>query len=422
MTGKLINTPLIRSVALAAAIIGTFQAAIWFSFSLISILLYHSVIEIDTNLSSHNYLRIIYDAFLNPDKTNEDVIVTADAFNIFMYLYVISSFVWLIASLYMMWAMKRNKWGGNFVVISLWSGTTILIAILDVVLMSLVVADYVNIQDSLDLPITPPESPFTTEATSTKGLTTVPSTPEETTLPSSSASPLDTTITTQDPGVQAELMLTKSLSKLIVTDASVFQDISQDEVYKQLLNTSYIILVTLAARGYVLWVINVVLAIILIKFAVNLSKNKTPSLLPMIDGYSTGRPPWGNNLYEQTDIGNGYSNGGFADDNDRTAFPRSDSFVTTEPEGMNQNPLSNGHNPYAQQMENLRPVSDNPNIVSPKVAKIGKQNGRRTPPRNVPPPNIPHSNSPYIPDPDYSPPGSPLKPKSVLRPRSNYVL
>lgn len=89
---------------------------------------------------------------------------------------------------------------------------------------------------------------------------------------------------------------------------------------------------------------------------------------------------------------------------------------------MRQNPLGNGSNPYAQQRGMLRSVSDNPNVVGPKVAKIGKKNGRRTPPRNVPPPNIPSSNMPYIPDPDYSPPGSPLKPKSVLRPRSNYVL
>lgn len=73
-----------------------------------------------------------------------------------------------------------------------------------------------------------------------------------------------------------------------------------------------------------------------------------------------------------------------------------------------------------------KPIDRADRIDPPKLAKIGKTAaGRKSPSQNIPPPNVPLKNVPYIPEPDYSPPGTPRIPKptkSVLRPKSNYVL
>ncbi|KAJ8919885.1 hypothetical protein NQ315_006414 [Exocentrus adspersus] len=459
------------------------QAAAWTALSLISILFHNSVIELDVALPYYSYRYILYQIFLNPDYSSNEVMLNSNTFQTLMIITAILNAVWLVVSLFILWTMLRDKWENVYFYVGGWSAVTMLIAVFDIILMGLLVADLVTVQDLGNQIVTSTHSPdYTTVSTTLappSDLTTATPPLTDFTLPSS-ISPLPTTLP-PDPATTTIATTTESTTEATTTTESTSEASTTTEstteastiesttggnavaryffdpsvmnegdfnyeasvsfilfystlilkyllfqLYKQLVNGSYFIVITLAARGYVLWIINVVLAVILMKIGMALSRQAASSLLPMIDGYSTGRAPWGN-LYEQTDIGNGYSNAAFADDNDKHVFPRSDSFVNADPDPRNHNPLSKGANPYAQQMDKLRPVpvpTTNPNIISPKVAKIGKQsNGRRTPPRNVPPPNIPrHVNTPYIPDPDYTPPASPTKPKSVLRPRSNYVL
>ncbi|KAJ8945947.1 hypothetical protein NQ318_016775 [Aromia moschata] len=394
-----VNRALVRPVTIAAALIGTVQALIWLCLSLISILFYNTVIEIDETLPSTSYQRILYELFLAEDTNilEDERIITPCAFNISMYVYLVVSFVWLLTSLHMLWAMSRNKWSSAVVVVGTWAGVAIVISLLDAVFMSLVVADLVTVQDFFS-------SSQTTTTTITPATTTTSSTTVPTTTIPTTTTPATTISSTgnSEPTTEGQLLIGASV--------------------KDIMYTCYGIVMTLAARGYVLWVVNVVFACVLIKFAYDLKK-EVPSLLPMMDAYSTGGRAW-NNLYEQTDIGNGYSNEAFKDD---SAFPRSGSFISSD-SAKNRNPLSNGANPYStpsepQTFDTRAPAPTNPNVVNGKVAKIGKRGGRRTPPQNVPPPSVPppslpSSNNPYIPDPDYTPPNSP-KPKSVLRPKSN---
>ncbi|CAG9763259.1 unnamed protein product [Ceutorhynchus assimilis] len=132
------------------------------------------------------------------------------------------------------------------------------------------------------------------------------------------------------------------------------------------------IVITLAARGFVLWIVNVVFAIILGKYCHKLYKKDVGNRnRPPIDAYATAPVPWLDpSLYN--DSGS----------NDLRPYPEADP---------------------------IRPYSYTPPA---RTAKIGKQAGQRSPPLNVAPP--------FIPDPDYSPPGSP-KVKGVLRPKSNYA-
>lgn len=217
---------------------------------------------------------------------------------------------------------------------------------------------------------------------------------------------------------------------------------------------------TLAARGYVLWIINVIFAVIAAKVWYR-KRNKvrvsdlfptfgsflvcfrwwqaiSPTSAPTQTGKSSLRckacwefwplfrqvAPWHQqpqNTYE------GLDNKGFRNDNDTLPMPRND--------GLKQNYRNNDiywnhqNGEFAEEMRAkwhvfgladrtpprsvTQPEAPSAYRQAPKTAKIGRQGGQRSPPLNVA--------SPYIPDPDYSPPGSP-KVRGVLRPRSNYEM
>jgi hypothetical protein len=217
------------------------------------------------------------------------------------------------------------------------------------------------------------------------------------------------------------------------------------------------IVMTLAARGFVLWIINVVLIVIFGKHLYSQLKNKTTATSDqsILNAYTTGgRPPWEmpNSLYIDTDR-QGYNNKGFRNDNDNPMLITSSQSFTHLPlndrdnyenrdRGSNQkgqNPQNNyggqnnnnnwnkrnqgdnGHYGMSGNNSPLRPVSQtdrSSNVPNQwgqpaRTAKIGRQGGQRSPPLNV--------NPPFIPDPDYSPPGSP-RVRGVLRPKSNYAM
>lgn len=226
------------------------------------------------------------------------------------------------------------------------------------------------------------------------------------------------------------------------------------------------VVMTLAARGFVVWIINVIFIVILGKHWYDLHTKKTynepdPSIL---DAYTTSsRPPWDltNSIYADTNR-SGYNNKAFNDDNDNPKFISSSQSFTHLPlhdrdnygnregrgnqknqypyagnPGNQNNNMNNNNNwsnkrnqndngPYGLGQNNnspLRPfsqperTSDVPNQWNQgaplRTAKIGRQGGQRSPPLNV--------NPPFIPDPDYSPPGSP-RVRGVLRPKSNYAM
>uniref|UniRef100_A0AAR5PP92 MARVEL domain-containing protein n=1 Tax=Dendroctonus ponderosae TaxID=77166 RepID=A0AAR5PP92_DENPD len=188
---------------------------------------------------------------------------------------------------------------------------------------------------------------------------------------------------------------------------------------------------TLAARGYVLWIVNVIFAVIAGRVW-HLKRNKVVARnQPYISAYSNGQAaPWHQqpqNTYE------GFDNKGYRNDSDTLPLPsrRMDNSPQERDRGYarnddlkqeyrNKDVYWNNRNNQNGREDHTPPRSFNtvpppPSAYrqEPKTAKIGRQGGQRSPPLNVAPP--------FIPDPDYSPPGSP-KVRGVLRPKSNYEM
>lgn len=156
------------------------------------------------------------------------------------------------------------------------------------------------------------------------------------------------------------------------------------------------ILMSLAARGYVLLVINATIAILLLKISPELSEEKKRQ----------------SDDYDSETI---------------SAFgsPRK-SFEYTKPPSENpsflraSSMLSSNNNNLPPQPP-PKPFHSNGN--QEKLAKIGKQ-GPKSPSYNIPPPkpqqNYIYPNLPRIPSPDYSPPNSPLKSALKNRPQNPF--
>ncbi|XP_060520102.1 uncharacterized protein LOC132698185 isoform X2 [Cylas formicarius] len=206
------------------------------------------------------------------------------------------------------------------------------------------------------------------------------------------------------------------LTSLFAHDYHKLPDDVQSSII--LLQVTYGIVMTLAARGYVLWIINVIFAIVLAKYCFNLLRKNSRPDLSIIDAYTTSpRPPWDlqNSLYDEGNANNfEFTNKGYVNDNAEPIYMKSESFHKL-------NIGDTRKNNYRNSLDTSQFSFGPNNFRSPqqwkapqiKTAKIGRQADRRSPPFNVAPP--------YIPDPDYSPPGSP-KVKSVLRPRSHYAI
>ncbi|KAG5876103.1 hypothetical protein JTB14_013683 [Gonioctena quinquepunctata] len=706
MTHSRLNSNMpVKCIILAAAIIGTLQAATWFSLSLVSILYHESVIEVG-DLEEASYGQYIYNLYLRPNDGNGEFIIYPKTFNLFMYIYLVLSFIWLIASCILMWAAIRDKWKSIPLLLAFWATVTIVIAITDIILMSLIAADlqtahnkYANKTTTATspttttetttttptssqqvlrpsqvqplplkqrqqlrqvrqqvlrpsqvhplplnqrqqlrqvrqqvvrpsqvqpLPLTPTSKPtstttVTSPTTTTERTTTTPtSTPTSTTTitsptttterttttptskptstttvtsptttterttttptstptsttnatrptttterttttptskpqalrpsqvqplplkerqqlrqvankhydhhnqqarttttptskPTSTTTVTSPTTTTErttttptskptstttitSPTTTTERTTTTPTSKPTSTttvtsrtttttettitptvtnpstipfrssttpitpfitivpvrttttttatpnddtdDTGVLSlrmprryqeyEIDEFQYQSQTLYTSMGIVMSIAARGYILWIVNVTFAIMLFILVKKIKRANRPSMLPAIDAYAAGPRPF--TLYDQTDIGNGQLNNGFTLDENIMFNPRP---MEPNTRMSTRNPLSNNRNNLNVMQPQIhdRPRSLDlsrltrgvPPTPPSKLAKIGKSGGRITPPRNVPSPRVP-----YIPDPDYTPPGSPkVQPKSAMRQQSNYVL
>ncbi|KAF5276473.1 hypothetical protein FQA39_LY06542 [Lamprigera yunnana] len=163
---------------------------------------------------------------------------------------------------------------------------------------------------------------------------------------------------------------------------------------------AYGILFSLAARGYVLWIINLAFGILMIKNAMGMSKKPKPGYgLKPVSAFDDDRAP--NRLRNES---------------------------ATNPAYEWDNETSNSYKPLYSSMPPLghsqnRPTSPTHSQPTDRVAKLGKPGGFRTPPQNIPPPRPPSNTADYaypqlprIPNPDYSPPNSPLK--SALKGRA----
>ncbi|XP_057664246.1 uncharacterized protein LOC130898764 [Diorhabda carinulata] len=359
----------VKCLALPAAIIGSLQAAVWLVLSLISILYYNNQIEPNETSSYTSYGYVIYLLYLQSNSTT-DYLINPESFDVVMYFYMILSFVWLIISADLFWVIQRKKRDKISTLLVWWSAITILITILDVIMMSLLAADLHQNQT-----VATDESTSTTESPST----------------------------------------TESISEIETTYLS--------NIDTQTVSAAITIVMSLAARGYVLLILNVTFAVLLaISVYKNQQKNTPIVHRPIINAYGT-RPK---TLYDQVEIDKSFQNEGFQSDEYTFALK---SYQNNE---NGKNPLSNSNrsslaysqSPAPYSFETVEPLKL-PSIQTGRLAKIGKAGGRKSPPRRVPSPTVPTTSngSPHIPEPDYTPPHSPkFKPKSVLRPKSNYEL
>lgn len=360
---------LVECLALPSAIIGSIQAVAWLVLSLISILYYNNQIEPNISSSHNSYGYVIYLLYLQSNHTT-DYLIHPESFNIVMYFYMVLSFVWLIISIALFWVTLRKKQNKVSRLLISWSAITIIITILDIIMMSLLAADLHHSQA----------------------------------LPSDQSTPT---------------VETTSESSSTTESQSEFETYSLN-IDTQTMSAAITIVMSLAARGYVLLILNGTFAIIL---AIAVYKNRQESIpifqRPIINAYGNGIRP--TTLYDQVEIDKSFQNEGFQSDEYTFAFK----YYQNNENG--NNPLSNSsrssvaysQTPVPYLFETVEPLKL-PSIQTGRLAKIGKAGGRRSPPRRVPSPTVP-TTSPYIPEPDYTPPTSPkLQPKSVLRPKSNY--
>ncbi|XP_066151371.1 uncharacterized protein [Euwallacea fornicatus] len=291
----------------------------------------------------------IYIMYIQNQCVN-DQIIGAKEFSYFMYIYLILSITWFVVSSVTLWIIKTDRQRNYYdQSIITWSVVTSLVSLLDLILLSILSYDY-----------------------------------------------------------------------------RIFQNSEVQTQEKIMILTTIGIVMSLAARGFVLWVINIVFVVILSKHSYQNYQervNKSPQRgnRPVIDAYSRSKPdlPW------QTPFDNHkpFNNMGFRGDDDDIPFSSKSNPKTRE---NNRNTdYAAPFTPRLGQNEpswNERPTPRNvgngvPRVYAnqepPRIAKIGRQQDRRSPPLNV--------NPPYIPAPDYSPPGSP-KVRGVLRPKSNYAI
>lgn len=362
---KSLSRPLVQT----AAILGIIQGVLWTSLSSTALFYYHT--DENSDLLEGNYLGhliyIIYLANGNYAKLYAvDIVIGAEDFSYFMYVYLVLSFVWFIVSTVTLWATIKDKKQKHYDgAILAWVITASFLSLLDLILLFILSHDYHIAEDQYD-------------------------------------------------GSSIGLIL-----------------------------SAIGIVMTLAARGFVLWVINVVFIVVLSKHIhrryEKLQKQKPRRNRSVIDGYSGSKAPWQNNstLYDDT----GFENRGYRGDQDAFAFsPRhfdheddrsTSRYNSRQPQyGNDYFPPGTPKTPQPRPppIRDDRHTNNNGSLPGPyrnnepvnayqqgRTAKIGPPSGQRSPPLRVNPPNLPQ-----IPDPDYSPPGSP-KVRGVLRPNSNYM-
>ncbi|KAL1518294.1 hypothetical protein ABEB36_001936 [Hypothenemus hampei] len=233
-----------RTYVKAIGILVIIQGLAWFVFSVIGIVLIHSPPNRFKNrLKYHNYgeylAQIIYNEFIEYSSLRDEkkVIRPAD-FQAFLWIYAVLSVVWVAAAFDQHAAIKWKKFRQSYVVFAL-GVILIFTSVIDLVFFSLLTRDFST-------------CPFevSSDASTLIPILSTPATVDD----------LSTTITVFETASPTNLP-TQFTSRLILEVPRIDCQVANG------------IVMSLAARGYVLWFVNVVLGMHLIVIAMKVNKN-----------------------------------------------------------------------------------------------------------------------------------------------------
>ncbi|XP_066256231.1 uncharacterized protein [Euwallacea similis] len=226
----------------------TIQGLTWFALSLGGILVKNAPPEKLTETDFRDYTKyseylskIIYQNFLNSDVTvrSETKVIRPLDFEVFLWIYVVLSTVWVATSVDLHFAIKNRKPRQTYNTLTV--GVIVLLtSIIDLVFFALLARDFSTCPFNLRTSSTETTSTSTTLSSVESASTAFTST---TALTSTTTLSSTTAIVAEDPIVHLYSSSDGNVATLI--DCQVASGI----------------VMTLAARGYVLWLVNVVLAI-----------------------------------------------------------------------------------------------------------------------------------------------------------------
>uniref|UniRef100_A0AAR5PP73 Uncharacterized protein n=1 Tax=Dendroctonus ponderosae TaxID=77166 RepID=A0AAR5PP73_DENPD len=234
----------------AVGILIVLQGTTWFALALTGLIVLYSppTSLTDTSMTAYTkysqYLgRIIYNDFMIESQTRTiSKVIRPTDFAAFLWIYVILSALWVVASLDQNFAIRYKKSRQSHITLVL-GISTLLISLLDLVFFSLLARDFSTCPFSLGSDTTTNSIETTTQTTEApSSITAITMTAASTSEASTAAAPLSNAIFSY---IQV-LPSVSSAGTLI--DCQVANGI----------------IMSLAARGYVLWAVNVVLGIVLI--------------------------------------------------------------------------------------------------------------------------------------------------------------
>jgi len=223
----------------AVGIIVAIQGILWLSLAIAAIVVQSSppkslTQDLKEYTSYSQYLaRIIYNDFIVPNPTrNTDKVIRPEDFNAFLWIYATLSTIWVVAAFDQNLAVSTHKPRQMHSMMIL--GVILLVtSVIDLVFVSLLARDFHTCPFVLKAP-TPPVTPPTTTTTPARAVKYL-----------------------------SEELLSPNPTALTDIDCQVSNGI----------------VMSLAARGYVLWLINVILAISLITIGAKAIKRASPTLL-----------------------------------------------------------------------------------------------------------------------------------------------
>ncbi|KAF2893388.1 hypothetical protein ILUMI_12782 [Ignelater luminosus] len=332
--------PFTKSIGITAAVLGIVQGATWIILTFLAALIYLKAWEPDVlNTEPKTYGQAVSAAmgmYLISDVKIDDVYISAKEFFGWLILYFIISIIWVVISSVQITGILQEQKGKTIKMIFFaWAIWTTIICICDIILASLLAADY-------------------------------------------------------DYTVQE---INKIGDSVIFSAANFFP-------------LAIGIVMTIAARGFILWIVNITLAVIIVKLGLN--ADKLPEVNLNTNRYNDNMETFG----RVNTPNKGFNNPSYNWSDERPTFNRNDSYP----------------NPYSREgpanFSKLPPISS----TNERLAKIGRQ-GAKSPPQNIAPPKVPaksyiYPTQPRVPSPDYSPPNSPthtqLKPALKNRQQNAY--
>ncbi|KAL1517589.1 hypothetical protein ABEB36_001331 [Hypothenemus hampei] len=363
-----------QPLVLTAAILGIFQGIAWTGLSIAAIIVYYS----DDPPSVWSFAIYIYESYIYKDADSEDYL-TGSEFIYIYFVYLVISVTWLVVSLCLLWATRRKKFGKIYYKsILAWIVVASLTVLLDLIVVCIVGYNYATVYNK-----------YWDQVSGIDGSTTSPTT------------------TTAGPDESDDD--SNTYLKIIATAVAAGSNNSVSRTHL----VAQGIVMTIAARGFVLWIVNVIFIIVLFKHALQLQKKQAYAKNSIgRDDYSSSRVPWRNTM-------SAYDNPSLTPDTQPSVFKFPPLNRSEREHNPRRYPSSNvlyneNSRPQSKQYMDLQSPSRTPTYVDlDRTAKIGRPTGQRNTSLAV--------HSPQIPDPDYSPPGS-VNVRSALRPKTNYAM